>query len=134
MNRINRMLCIAIALTAATAAAYAQSSAKFNVPFGFQAGHKAMPAGTYRIDTSNENKIVWVSGTRHTVALASYVLPSDNASLPRMVFHRYGNEFFLAQIWTGEAGSVMAPTAREKELANAGVPRALTVIHLAIHK
>jgi hypothetical protein len=34
-------------------------------------------------------------------------------------FNRYGDEYFLSQIWAGENGSEVPRTAREKQLAKA---------------
>jgi hypothetical protein len=41
---------------------------------------------------------------------------SDARQQPRLVFHRYGNEYFLAEIWNGEGtGTRLVPTKAERD-------------------
>jgi hypothetical protein len=104
----------------------AQSKAlEANIPFAFEAGSKTMPAGNYRIESmptgggslqvirsANGNAKV----TNSTIAEAA----PDAAAGPGLVFHRYGSQYFLAQIQTGDGHTrELFPSRKEKEVAHA---------------
>jgi hypothetical protein len=123
----------AAALLAVIAAplTYAQNSALgFEVPFPFYAGEKAMPAGSYRVAT------VWgaieIRGAKGPGAfIASQKVEARqrpaNASL---VFHQYGNSYFLSQFIPGLDNREwqVSPGSREREMANSGRNAAQTAV------
>lgn len=130
---------LAIGSLASTQSALAQSSArlaKVNIPFAFQAGTKAMPAGTYQIDRASRNLIV-LHGPGQAVA---YVVTSD-ATKPQapdhgnLLFARYGDTYFLREIWT--AGNPIGwefPKSRlEKETLQAQHKQAPGSMEVAIN-
>jgi hypothetical protein len=50
--------------------------------------------------------------------LPQYVDVKDGESTPELVFHKYGNSYFLSEIWTGLGqGRQLPKSEREKELA-----------------
>ena len=51
------------------------------------------------------------------------------------VFRRYGETYFLAEVWAadGSVGHALGRSAREKELAQNGSAPTLAVIKLALH-
>ena len=96
-----------------------------DVPFSFDAGGKVLPAGEYRVyristGTDAAQMIREADAKLSTIVLTDTVERTGNAPSPRLVFHVYGNEYFLAEIWNGESeGRELPKTAREKELATA---------------
>jgi hypothetical protein len=93
-----------------------------NVPFAFQAGDKMLPAGEYRIRRvlAADETIQLVRQSDGDASTMVTTLPVErrDAPSPRMIFLRYGNEYFLAQIWTGETqGRQLYKSHTEKELA-----------------
>ena len=71
-----------------------------NVPFEFIANGKTMPAGKCTITAQGDGtKVLWIrSGNENLLAI-----PHDTESLKAsektvLVFHRYGNRYFLASI------------------------------------
>jgi len=68
------------------------------VPFEFVANGKTMPAGECKIDfQANGQNALWVSsGGKHTYALSQNSLSSSGQT--SLVFHRYGDRYFLAAI------------------------------------
>ena len=93
-----------IGTLASTQSASAQSPealATVNIPFAFRMGNQTMPAGMYRIDLVS-NHVVKLRGPDHTVGSvamhsATKLLASDTGII---VFDRYGENYFLRQIWT----------------------------------
>ena len=73
------------------------------VPFDFVVGAKTMPAGEYTLALNGAGalRISQLNGPEVTGIIAAPVAGSDNAT-PRLLFHRYGNHAFLAEVWVGE--------------------------------
>ena len=132
-----RVLSIGIAL-AAVAAVYAQgTTVTANVPFNFYMGSKLMPPDAYRVNETSIRAVAWmVSAHRDAIkAVTTFkVIGNREAEPARLVFHRYGEEYFLAEIWTGDGpnGRAVPRSPREKELAeDEAAP--LSVIRIVLH-
>jgi hypothetical protein len=105
------------------------------VPFGFSVGSTAFAAGAYRVERL---------GSNHTLAVrndhaALIVLAQSGESAPpgksaRLVFHRYGNRYYLRGVWfRGEAGYGLPETREERESARgsherASIPDVVTIV------
>ncbi|MGA8409513.1 MAG: hypothetical protein WB680_20240 [Candidatus Acidiferrales bacterium] len=92
-----------------------------NVPFAFQAGDRMLPAGEYRIQrlTAESQGIELIrqyDGKASIVVMTLPLEPTDKMAAARLVFNRYGNEFFLSEIWTsGAHGRRLHKSLRETE-------------------
>jgi hypothetical protein len=115
---------IGLVLLLATASAYAQTGlVKANVPFSFIVNKTEMPAGQYTIQS------VGSSGTAMSIQspddqIVQLVLPhacqsTEAQKTSKLVFHRYGSQYFLAQIWTAgnDRGQELPKSGRESEVA-----------------
>ena len=115
---------IGLGLLLATASAYAQTGVmKANVPFNFIVDKTDVPAGQYMIQS------VGTTGTALAIessdrSLVKLVLPnacesSQAQEKSKLVFHRYGDQYFLAQIWMegDNRGSELPKSQRENEVA-----------------
>ena len=95
-----------------------------NIPFEFQAGNRTLPAGEYRIQrfSAQTEGIQLIRQSDGKVATLVTTLPTeskDKTALPRLVFDRYGNDYFLAEIWAdGTHGRHLLKSNREKEMAS----------------
>jgi hypothetical protein len=136
-SRVTSLLSIGIALAAVAAVRAQERTVAADVPFSFYVGGSAMPQGSYKVDelsnaiVSLRSKDSIKSVTTHEIAGKQQVEPA------RLVFHRYGDSYFLAEIWNGETsvGQVLAKSKREKELAQQnGAAPTLSVIRLALHQ
>jgi len=106
------------------ACANAQSvNVKANVPFDFTVGKSTLSAGQYNIQSlsTGSSDVLAIRGGAAQNMLASAnraetLNPSPNS---RLVFHKYGDQYFLSQIWLqGEkAGRQFRITKREAEMA-----------------
>ena len=113
---------IGLGLLLATASAYAQTGVvKANVPFNFIVEKTQIPAGHYMFHT------LGISGTAMSIEspdrkLVKLFLPNacetpQSQDTTKLVFHRYGDQYFLAQIWTREitgATNCPRPSAKSK--------------------
>jgi hypothetical protein len=136
-SRVTSLLSIGIALVAVAAVQAQDRTVAANVPFSFYMGGSAMPQGSYKVDELSHGAVVSLrskdsikSVTTHEIAGQKQVEPA------RLVFHRYGDSYFLAEIWNGETsvGQALATSKREKELAQNGAAPTLAVIRLALHR
>ncbi len=101
----------------------AQTIAKATVPFDFTVGQTKMPAGTYEISPLSHAILITDRKTAKSVlSLFNSEEPSRGDSTPRLVFHRYGDKYFLSQVSRGNGGAVMQlPTSKlEEEVRIAG--------------
>ena len=100
------MLVVALALATAVASANAQSANRIaaDIPFDFSVGYKIMPAGGYTVkpvSASNALMIQTADGTMAAVRLSDETEGAKNIPHARLVFHRYGERYFLAEVWNG---------------------------------
>jgi hypothetical protein len=96
-----------------------------NIPFDFSAAGEKLPAGKYwikRAQQSDGDLVVQISSadghsniTRLTIPLSAKQ-PVKNGLL---VFNRYGNEYFLSEIWPagGVTGRELHKSRAERDLA-----------------
>jgi len=79
---------------------------KVNIPFDFSIADKKLPAGNYSIGRAIQNSdntvLSILDGRGHTkeARMSIPVLASDPKNQATLVFHRYGDEYFLYQVWT----------------------------------
>jgi len=101
------MLIVVLALATAVASANAQSSAKIvaDIPFEFSVGYKALLAGEYSVKTvptsGNALMIQSADGNTSALRLSQETGRMKDKTHARLVFHRYGERYFLAEVWNG---------------------------------
>ena len=117
---------VAIAMTM-VGSAQAQSLAdpiKVNIPFDFQVADTKLPAGEYyvrRLPSSSSDSVVMIKNVQDgqtAVRLTIAVQRSDPKNKGTLVFHRYGEQYFLFQVWPagGETGRVLPQSRSEREV------------------
>jgi hypothetical protein len=129
INSIAKSSLVVLSLLLGTAGAFAQSAVQAHVPFAFKVGQKQMPAGTYVIDREIGSSFVTVRNVQTgTSVLAMGRTESASKKTEKLIFHHYGSQYLLAEIWgaAGSQGMVLPTTRQEKDLelaqgsANAG--------------
>lgn len=100
------MLIAAVALMAALVSANAQSSGSVvaDIPFEFAVGGKSLRAGEYsvRAFTANGDALLISNqnsnddAIRLTQSIQARIVPQK----AKLVFHRYGQRYFLSEVWT----------------------------------
>jgi hypothetical protein len=106
-----------------TRVAQAQEPVVVNIPFDFVAGNTQMPAGEYSVKTSGPTKALILVARNGSTASAFMNTNAAVASEPKtestLIFNRYGDRYFLSQVWTvGNAcGRQLLKSTREKEMA-----------------
>ena len=111
---------LALAFLAAHAVE-AQEPLLVNIPFAFTAGRMALPAGEYRVENTGEaSRFLLIQRTDHSAAtyvMSNAVEVNRPQAQSKLIFHRYGNRYFLSQIWVEghSRGRELAPSTKEKE-------------------
>jgi hypothetical protein len=114
---------LSVALLAA-ASMYAQGSQKLTVqvPFGFHVGDSILPSGEYTVSTDVAPGVVRLrsADARSSVMILSTATQTlATPTTGKLVFNKYGDEYFLSQIWkAGEnTGNALHKSRREVEVA-----------------
>jgi hypothetical protein len=135
-SRVTSLLSIGIALVAVAAVQAQDKTVTANVPFRFYMGGRAMPQGAYRVAGLLHGSVVSLRSKDATESVTAQAIVGKKRVEPaRLVFHRYGESYFLAEIWTGDGsrGEALAASPHERELAHDGAAPTLSVIRLALH-
>jgi hypothetical protein len=110
-NSISKSSLLVLSLLLTVAGAHAQSAARANVPFAFRndAGSNVVTVRNVQTGTS-----VLAMGRRE----------SPSKKTDKLIFHRYGSQYFLTAILgsRGNDGMVLPATKQEKEFQVAHAP------------
>jgi hypothetical protein len=114
MKYAKAMLLLTLVLAMGSGIAVAQSHTDTvmtaQVPFEFMAGSKHVPAGRCAVESilTGNGKALVIKNIAARVSLFSPALPgetSDAATEYAMVFHKYGNRYFLSALKLGGSRS-----------------------------
>ena len=103
--------------------AYAQTlNLKADVPFNFIISGATLPAGEYTIQGLGAGSAIAVRGPNpkaNIVVLSQRCASIDATKQSKLVFHRYGDRYFLTQLWVAgsDSGRQLAKSPREMEVA-----------------
>jgi hypothetical protein len=117
--KLTAILATFLGLAVTGAQAQAPSKTEVNIPFEFSAGTKTLPPGVYGIKRLSGNYLALRSddGNSTVILNAPINLTSiDPHSAERVVFKKYGEQYYLSQIWltvdTGRELAVRKKAAR----------------------
>jgi len=119
----------AVAAIATAAPAHAQTEVHLiaRVPFAFAVGEASLPSDTYRLSRMNDHREVLLLRGDRTGA----IVYTNEVKLPRkdrppsLVFHRYGDQYFLREIqWEDTSRLALPETKAERNAAEIRANRA----------
>ncbi|MBK6798252.1 MAG: hypothetical protein IPL01_00415 [Acidobacteria bacterium] len=98
-----------IAMVVTTSAVPFAMRIKADVPFDFYVGKKLFPKGDYIIESVNDAGTMVIRSAKKGKARNFTVIKSKMTDKPKskLVFHRYGDQYFLARIWDGSSDTVL---------------------------
>ena len=97
---------VALTLISSVATVNAQDSKTqvASIPFSFTVGNANLPAGDYNVTRmTSGGETIAIRGSKSAVRLTNLIVRAEPAKQSKLVFHRYGNQYFLSEVWT--AGS-----------------------------
>jgi hypothetical protein len=99
--KLTAIFAIFFGLAVAGVQAQAPSKVEVNIPFEFSAGTKTFQPGVYRIKRLSGNYLTLrrVDGKSTVILNAPLNLTSLDDKGERLVFKKYGEQYFLSQIW-----------------------------------
>jgi hypothetical protein len=102
MNRISAIALIVAASFVTAGSAMAQDHrAKATVPFNFTVNGNSLPAGTYTVGSEiNSPNVITITDREKNIHILALTLPDANTpgSGNKLVFHRYGDQYFLSEV------------------------------------
>jgi hypothetical protein len=128
------VITLTVVFAAAAVSARAQSipRVKAEIPFEFVVGDRTMAAGEYWVLSSTQDgSAVTIRNAKtadSAIRLSNSMEPRRNDDRARLVFHRYGRTYFLAEIWPGNDATgrqllkSKSERAVQRELARVGAP------------
>ncbi|MDP2999862.1 MAG: hypothetical protein Q8N47_20425, partial [Bryobacterales bacterium] len=102
---------------------------KADIPFEFTAGSKVMPAGEYSIvlrsDLSGVAQLVATDAKESAFAMGYGIGGGNSQAESRLTFNKYGNQYFLAEVWTQglSSGVGFQKSRTERELSRTASAR-----------
>lgn len=115
---------LGLGLLLVTALAYAETvNMKVNIPFNFVVGGATLPSGEYTVQGlglgGNAISIRKLDQTAKSLTLAIRCESTKVPEQSKLVFHRYGDRYFLAKIWMAgnSSGREIPKSRRETEVA-----------------
>jgi len=97
---------------------------KVTIPFDFKVGDKNFPAGRYAVERAQQDdsviKISSLKGNTNSFRSTTPVTVRNARSRTTLLFHRYGDQYFLSQILPGGAsvGRSLPLSRSERDLMN----------------
>ena len=123
---LSLVVALTITFAAAPAAADSFGSIRVDVPFDFTANHSILPAGKYTIRSAgmNSTDVIQITSEdgKTSVFLSTHSAQSAQFKDKTVViFHRYGDQYFLHQVWAigDNIGSEIPKSSIERQAARA---------------
>lgn len=117
-------LAMSLALLIGAAAQAQTTHMKVTVPFQFTAGNVQLPAGEYEVSAlgpwgGSALSVHNVHSNIASVVVSNSCRSQKAATDSKLIFYRYGQQYFLAQVWNRDsfAGSEIRINPRQTELA-----------------
>jgi hypothetical protein len=108
-------------LTVSARAQCSSLQSKANVPFPFNVAQTRLPAGEYTVTCLPEAGLLLIRSTDRKARAAATMISVTGKVQDhgKLVFHRYGSQYFFVQAWTGgtETGLELPTTNAERTAA-----------------
>jgi len=119
-NLTNRVvLVLVIALCALAAQAQSNVMLKGTVPMNFMIGDHSLTAGDYTVLAFSTDVEGWYDQNGRGLFLINTVPMGKEADAAtyKLVFHRYGETYFLTEVWSGGISHQVAASSAEQKIA-----------------
>lgn len=99
--RLGSLLLVSFLFLAVVPVSAQSSTIDVEVPYPFIVENNHLPAGDYRIAAFTDNTLL-IRSKSGDMALLCLTIPAGGGPKnedPQLVFQRYGNQYFLAEVW-----------------------------------
>jgi hypothetical protein len=122
---VRKSITLSLLVLSAAVHASAETPLKATVPFDFAIGSTQMSAGEYTItfDQSGVVRIASEDGKSSAAVITQAVQTARAPSRGKLIFNKYGEHYFLAQVWSSgyQQGRELRKSSRELEMARNGM-------------
>lgn len=117
------VLVVGVMMVASGAPANGQSiRVSATIPFEFTVGDKSLPAGEYQVRAFNSSgdTLAITSKSKSAIRLSNSIQAAKEPNTSKLVFHRYGPRYFLAQVWVAgqTSGRQLLKSKEESRIAS----------------
>ena len=113
------LLVLAVSMAAAVQAQTSHSRLVANIPFQFNVGDKTLPPGEYvvtQVNPASDHAVLQLrSKNGSVVVIQMNNLIGKANQRARMVFSRYGSQYYFAEVWTTGDGNGLQATKTKAE-------------------
>jgi hypothetical protein len=114
-------LLVSMLTAAAPTSAKSASDLRAQVPFDFYVGDRLISAGDCRVTSVNSDesglRIDGNGGRQSAITITNLKSGSANAKAnARLVFHKYGDQYFLAAVWGAEQDGRSLPESKRERM------------------
>ena len=123
MKKTLLLFAAALTLFMITAASAQTIHMNADIPFNFILNGATLPAGEYSVTSMDvRGQVLSISDLKshhNNLIMSNSCRSLKAATKTKLVFHRYGDRYFLKQIWVAgnNAGRELATSRREEEVA-----------------
>jgi hypothetical protein len=121
MKTFAKSLLMVMVVALCVVAAQAQSSVllKGTVPINFMIGDRSLPAGEYTVRAVSHEVEAWYDQNGRGLFMVSTLPMGKEADLStyKLVFYRYGDTYFLREVWSGGISHEVNAGPREQRIA-----------------
>src|SRR5215510_11153528 len=120
-NQVLKSLSLAslvFALMSPTVFANIGEPIKVNIPFALTVGNTTLPAGACRVrNLTSEALQIQSADSKQAQTIQTYHMQAElTPGQAKLSFRRYGDRYFLAQVWTPWEGYELSRSRAEREL------------------
>lgn len=105
-----------------------------DIPFAFSVANHTLPAGRYTVTRLGETTLrISSPHNQSTVVLTHAVEGKAPESKGKVVFHRYGDAYFLSEVWVAPngAGRKVFESRAEEELVGKRIEMQIAVLQIS---
>ena len=102
----------------------------FDVPFAFEVAGQQLPAGHYSVSMQTDSVIRLTPERGENTFTLTHSVSERGDGRSKLVFHRYGDTYFLASVCLSSGGSLHAlyPTRAEQKLQDRKAEMELAIV------
>ena len=94
---------------------------KAEIPFDFMVGDKRLPSGVYQVKSLHQavTQIQSTDTSSSAIVLTTGMQAAKISNTGKLVFNRYGDQYFLSKIWppSSDSGRELPKSRLEREVA-----------------
>ena len=111
---------------------------RVDIPFAFSVNNQVLPAGSYEIVENDNTTLLTIRNGESRKSTIFGVNAAQERRVPgtaKLTFTKYGDQYFLSQVWTRDAGKDVRKSRSEREAArqaskNLAMERAPEVVEI----